>query len=150
MNASFLTLFLPKRPRFQVKYTFDQPRFQAIANLNRFILRKRVSATQISLYPSDAVIESYLASWGEKQDSQLKLLGVKRNWVKIQPWPSVFLVLRLPWFGFKFYLWSHHSEACKTIQYKCRLCHFFLVELSVANQVIESRKVRILTFWRLH
>ena len=48
MNASFLG-----------KYTFDQPRFQAIANLNRFILCKRVSATQISLYPSDAVIKCY-------------------------------------------------------------------------------------------
>ena len=61
------SLFLPKQPRF-------------LANMRSInLVSKRVWATQISLYPSDAVIEYYLANSGVKQDSYLKLLGVTRN-----------------------------------------------------------------------
>ena len=86
----FLKFTLALAASFSGKYTFDQPLFQA--NVNCFILCKRASGTQISLYPSDAVIKYYLANSGEKQDSLLKFLSVTRNYVKIQPWPSVLLV----------------------------------------------------------
>ena len=73
----FLKFTLAQAASFSGKCTFDQLLFQA--NVNRFILCKRVSGTQISLYPSDTVTKYYLGNSGEKQDSYLKLLGVTRN-----------------------------------------------------------------------